>query len=122
MADPERMTPIKIEDYVYELFKDSSVQIDIICEPEFLVKEFPLFDAVNRASQRSVKRHQGRLILLEYVPSCIPKKTLLIVAKGVTYDTGGVTLKIGGLSGHSRDKSGAAAAIGFMLVRSAAVF
>jgi len=116
MADPERMTPIRMEDYVYEIFKDGPIQLEVICDPNFTEKEFPLFEAVNRASQRASKSHQGRIILMEYVPDCIPKKTLMLVGKGVTFDTGGVSLKIDGLCGQSRDKSGAAAVIGIMQV------
>lgn len=43
--------------------------------------------------------------------------TLLIVGKGVTYDTGGADIKVGGaMLGMCRDKCGAAAAAGFMKV------
>jgi len=117
MADPERMTPIFMEDYVYELFKESPVLLEIICDPDILRKEFPLFDAINRGAQRAVKRYSGRVILMEYVPECAPRKTLMLVGKGVTYDTGGVSLIITGLAGQSRDKSGAAAVVGFMQVQ-----
>jgi leucyl aminopeptidase len=44
-------------------------------------------------------------------------KTLYLVGKGVTYDTGGADIKAGGvMAGMSRDKCGAAAVAGFMQV------
>lgn len=44
-------------------------------------------------------------------------KTLFLVGKGVTYDTGGADIKAGGvMAGMSRDKCGAAAVAGFMQV------
>jgi len=44
-------------------------------------------------------------------------KTLCLVGKGVTYDTGGADIKAGGvMAGMSRDKCGAAAIAGLMKV------
>lgn len=87
-------------------------------DPQQFAKEFPLFEAVNRAAS-SIQRHQGRIVFLEYTPpdpSRI-KETLFLVGKGVTYDTGGIDVKINGaMVGMSRDKCGAAAVIGFMQV------
>jgi leucyl aminopeptidase len=45
------------------------------------------------------------------------EKTIVLVGKGVTYDTGGADIKAGGvMAGMSRDKCGAAAVAGFMKV------
>ncbi|KAJ1937543.1 hypothetical protein FBU59_004719, partial [Linderina macrospora] len=44
------------------------------------------------------------------------KEHLYLVGKGVTYDTGGISLKIGGaMRGMSRDKLGACGLAGFVL-------
>ena len=59
----------------------------------------------------------GHIIFLEYNPPGPAKKTLMLVGKGVTYDTGGADIKYGGvMAGMSRDKCGAAAVAGFMKV------
>ncbi|CAF5189357.1 unnamed protein product, partial [Rotaria sp. Silwood1] len=56
---------------------------------------FPLFAAVNRAAN-NIDRHQGRLIFLEYQGQGEIDSTLLLVGKGITYDTGGLDIKTGG--------------------------
>jgi leucyl aminopeptidase len=66
---------------------------------------------VNRAS---VERHQARVIFLSYEPPETATKTLILVGKGVTYDTGGTDIKAGGvMAGMHRDKCGSAAVAGF---------
>ncbi|KAH8347253.1 hypothetical protein KR059_007260 [Drosophila kikkawai] len=114
VGDPERMTPIQVEKYIKPLFDKLSVTV--ISDLETLQKEYPLFAAVNRAAE-AVERHRGRIIFLEYKPPKPARKTLMLVGKGVTYDTGGADIKAGGvMAGMSRDKCGAAAAAGFMHV------
>lgn len=63
-----------------------------------------------------VERHRGRVIYLTYEPQKATE-TLLLVGKGVTYDTGGLDIKVGGaMQSMSRDKCGAAAVAGFLKV------
>ncbi len=63
-----------------------------------------------------VHRHDGRVIWLTYEPEGGKvEKTLIIVGKGVTYDTGGADIKAGGvMAGMSRDKCGAACVAGIL--------
>ncbi|CAD7080078.1 unnamed protein product [Hermetia illucens] len=111
-GDPERMTPLKVEQYIRETLKE--LKIEVISDVETLKKEYPLFEAVNRAAS-SVPRHEGRIIFVEYKPPSPARKTLMLVGKGVCYDTGGADIKAGGIMcGMSRDKCGAAAVAGFM--------
>lgn len=114
-ADPERMTPKRVEEYVINVFRNSpNIKIDVISDPAQIKKEYPLIEAVDRAASMQ-ERHRGRVIFLEYNPSKTPKKTVFLVGKGVTYDTGGADVKINGaMIGMSRDKCGAAAVAGFM--------
>lgn len=113
-GDPERMAPPNVARYVEEAFTSGIIKIEIISDQDRLEKEWPLFGAVNRAS-RNVARHQGRIIMMEYKPPKPSRKTLMLVGKGVTYDTGGADIKAGGImAGMSRDKCGAAAIAGFM--------
>ena len=47
---------------------------------------------------RTVPRHRGRIIYLTYEGAGGPAaKTLMLVGKGVTYDTGGADIKAGGV-------------------------
>lgn len=115
-SDPERMTPERVEQYVKEAFMtEDNVDVEVLCDEDTLKKEYPLFAAVNRAASL-IERHKGRIMYLTYEGPNVTE-TLLIVGKGVTYDTGGVDIKVGGnMVGMSRDKCGAAAAAGFMKV------
>ncbi|XP_044734564.1 putative aminopeptidase W07G4.4 [Chrysoperla carnea] len=118
-SDPERMAPPKVQEYVENEFNSSNISIDVVSDSKELKAKFPLFQAVNRCAEH-VERHKGRIIFLTYNPSNdgdIPKKNYYLVGKGVTYDTGGVDIKAGGvMQGMSRDKCGAAAVAGFMKV------
>ncbi|PNF24595.1 putative aminopeptidase W07G4.4 [Cryptotermes secundus] len=118
-ADPERMAPRKVEEYIREVFKNTDIKIEVISDLALLKEEYPLFVAVDRAA-RNIERHHGRIVYLTYEPSSgSVDKTLYLVGKGVTYDTGGADIKAGGvMAGMSRDKCGAAAVAGFMQVLS----
>ncbi|KAG7190674.1 hypothetical protein KM043_006752 [Ampulex compressa] len=117
-ADPERMAPPRVEEYLAELFCGSNVGMQVISDQDTLLQEYPLFASVNRAAS-VVQRHAGRIIFLTYEPpnpACV-LETIMLVGKGVTYDTGGADIKCQGImSGMSRDKCGAAACAGFMQV------
>ncbi|KAL3864655.1 hypothetical protein ACJMK2_006319 [Sinanodonta woodiana] len=112
-SDPERMAAPRVQEYVENIFKDTCIKVDVISDPKIFKKEYPLLAAVNRAAEL-VQRHQGRLIFLEYVGEGTIDKTLFLVGKGITYDTGGADIKAGGhMAGMHRDKCGAAAVAGF---------
>ncbi|KAK7590114.1 hypothetical protein V9T40_001727 [Parthenolecanium corni] len=114
-SDPERMAPVKVEEYVLNAFSNSGLKIEVISDLQKLKKDFPLFAAVNRAANE-IERHRGRIIVLTYEPKST-KESLFIVGKGVTYDTGGADIKAGGvMAGMSRDKCGSAAVAGFMKI------
>ncbi len=57
-----------------------------------------------------------RMVVLEYRPSGAKAKPIAFVGKGVTFDTGGVSIKpSGGMELMTTDMSGAAAVLGVML-------
>ncbi|XP_044271460.1 putative aminopeptidase W07G4.4 [Tribolium madens] len=117
-GDPERMSPPNVENYILDVFSGSNIKLQVIKDPEQFSQEFPLFEAVNRAAS-GVKRHQGRIVFMEYSPTDPGQiqETVYLVGKGVTYDTGGIDVKINGaMVGMSRDKCGAAAVVGFLQV------
>lgn len=108
------MAPPKVASYVENVFAKTNIKVSIVSDLSVFEKDFPLFAAVNRAAS-SVSRHCGRIIYLEYTPPKEAKKTVILVGKGVTYDTGGADIKAGGImAGMSRDKCGAAFVGGFM--------
>ncbi|CAF1143877.1 unnamed protein product [Rotaria sordida] len=116
-GDPERMAPPRVAEYVQELFHGSShVKVQMVKDKKEFEKNFPLYAAVNRAAS-IVDRHQGRLIFLEYIGEGEINTTVLLVGKGITFDTGGLDIKAGGImAGMSYDKCGAANVTGFFKV------
>uniref|UniRef100_A0A182P702 Cytosol aminopeptidase domain-containing protein n=1 Tax=Anopheles epiroticus TaxID=199890 RepID=A0A182P702_9DIPT len=115
-GDPERMAPPRVAEYVLQAFAGGPVKVTVVDDPRVFERDYPLFQAVNRAAG-TVERHRGRIIFLEYTPPKPARKTVVLVGKGVTYDTGGADIKAGGvMAGMSRDKCGAAAVAGFMKV------
>lgn len=115
-SDPERMAAPRVAEYVQTLFKDSPVQVDVVSDLKVLEKEYPCLAAVNRCAN-AVPRHQARVIKLLYCGEGPITTTLMLVGKGITYDTGGADIKAGGfMAGMHRDKCGAAAVAGFFQV------
>ncbi|KPJ18385.1 Putative aminopeptidase W07G4.4 [Papilio machaon] len=116
-GDPERMSPANIVEYIKTSFAGiTNITIKVVDDEKIIAQEYPLLAAVNRAANH-VDRHKARVVELEYKPhdSSRVTETLMLVGKGVTYDTGGADIKISGkMAGMSRDKSGAAAVAGFL--------
>jgi len=113
-SDPERMAAPRVEEYVQDTFKGTNVKVQVLQGQEFFEKEYPCLAAVNRCAS-TVKRHDGRVIWLTYEGEGTVKKTVYLVGKGITYDTGGADIKAGGvMAGMSRDKCGAAAVAGIL--------
>lgn len=114
------MAPPRVEEYLAELFRGTRITMQVVSDQDTLLQEYPLFACVNRAAS-VIRRHAGRIIFLTYEPAagagCV-LETIMLVGKGVTYDTGGADIKCQGvMAGMSRDKCGAAACAGFMQVR-----
>jgi len=114
-SDPERTAAPRVEEYIREYFAGSSVKVEVVQGQKTFEAEYPCLAAVNRCSS-TVARHDGRVIWLTYEPKDGKvEKSLFLVGKGITYDTGGADIKAGGvMAGMSRDKCGAAAAAGVM--------
>lgn len=105
---PENYTPAKMADEA-EILAARYERVDCkIYNEDFLKKEkMNAFLAVNRASI-----HEPRLIHLIYTPKTPSKKRIIFVGKGLTYDSGGLSLKPSDyMLTMKSDKSGALAAI-----------
>lgn len=116
-GDPERMAAARIVEYVKQSFDgDSNITVKVIDDELVIADDYPLLAAVARSSTH-VDRHKPRVVEIEYNPSDPARitETVILVGKGVTYDTGGADIKISGkMTGMSRDKCGAAAVAGFL--------
>ncbi|KAM9476161.1 putative aminopeptidase W07G4.4 [Clarias gariepinus] len=115
-SDPERMAAPRVAEYVQEVFKNSNVQVKVESDSRVLEKEYPCLGAVNRCAN-AVPRHQARVIHLNYCGEGPIQQTLMLVGKGITYDTGGADIKAGGfMAGMHRDKCGSAVVAGFFQI------
>ncbi|ORX70737.1 Zn-dependent exopeptidase [Linderina pennispora] len=117
-GDPERMTPYKCAEYIEQTVKGvKGIEYEEIKDLEVLKNEYPLLYHSSRASLAE-KKTWPCIVKLAYKspdPTKV-KEHLYLVGKGVTYDTGGISLKIGAaMRGMSRDKLGACGLAGFVL-------
>ncbi|MBK7401832.1 MAG: aminopeptidase [Myxococcales bacterium] len=109
-TEPERMAPPRVAELCEQAFEGTSVSVRV----ERDVSGYPLLAAVARASN-VVERHRPCVIELEWKPKGPVQGTVVLVGKGVTYDTGGADLKTdGAMAGMSRDKGGAGAVAGVL--------
>ena len=114
-GDPERMSPLKLAEYVRSACEEAGIAVEVLDDLATLQAEYPLLHAVARASIK-VERHRPAVVRLVWSGSGKIERTVCIAGKGVTYDVGGADIKVGGsMAGMRRDKCGAAAAAGFIL-------
>jgi len=96
---PEQFTKL-----IADAAKKENLKVKIFDEKELKRKKFEALLAVAAGSQS-----KPRMIVLEYNPNGA-KKTVALVGKGVTFDSGGINLKpTGSLEEMKSDMSGAAA-------------
>ncbi len=104
------MTPEIFASRAAELFKDTSIKCRVLDEKEIKEQNMNLLLAVGQGSA-----NPPRLVVLEYIKDKnLP--TVGIVGKGITFDTGGVTLKQSKstLFEMKRDLTGGAVTMGIM--------
>ncbi|ALV24870.1 leucyl aminopeptidase, peptidase M17 family [Campylobacter iguaniorum] len=108
---PEIYTPIKMEEDAKKLALEYvNLECKIHDENYLKAQNMNAFLAVNRASA-----HPPRLIHLKYTPKNESLKKIVFVGKGLTYDSGGLSLKPSDyMLTMKSDKSGAAAAMGII--------
>ena len=107
---PDDMTPARLAEYAQQM-ADELENVECFVGDENFLEEQKMgaFLAVSRAST-----HSPRLIHLTYKPEN-PEQKLVFVGKGLTYDSGGLSLKPSDyMVSMKADKSGAAAAISIL--------
>jgi leucyl aminopeptidase len=101
----EDMGPKQLADAIRQLGKRHKAKVREWVGDELLKANFPTIHAVGRASHRA-----PRLVELVWGKASAPK--LVVVGKGVCFDTGGLNLKSGGgMRNMKKDMGGAAHAI-----------
>ena len=101
-------TAIELEDWVRKSALKYNYKAKIFQTEEIIKLELNALLAVNRGSEVP-----PRFIIVEHVPkNNKPIKTIGLVGKGVTYDTGGLNIKTQGMHYMKSDMGGAAAVLG----------
>lgn len=93
---------------------ENKIKITVLDRKELEKLKMGALLAVNNGSN-----HPAKLVVMEYLPLGRRQDPIVLVGKGVTFDTGGVNIKpTQGLSEMHMDMAGAAAVLGvFMLLR-----
>jgi len=90
--------------------KENALKVVVFDFKEIRRRGMKLIDAVGRGSAR-----EPRLVHISYTPKGAKKK-LAFVGKGITFDTGGISIKpAAGMGDMKHDMSGAANVVGLML-------
>ena len=106
---PEDCYPAVMADIAKSLSEDSALTCKILKPKELRAEKMETLLAVARAS-----RHKPRVIHLTHKPKN-PKAVITLVGKGLTYDSGGLSLKPADyMVTMKSDKSGGSAVLGIM--------
>ena len=104
------LTPTQLAEKAHTVAEASGLNCEIFDKATLEEKGFRTLLAV---AQGSVE--EPRFIILEYTPDGEGQDTVVLAGKGITFDTGGISLKGGsGMHEMKHDMSGAAAVIGAM--------
>lgn len=103
-------TPVAIAKLVRATFKDTGVKVKVLTLAQIKKERMGGLLAVSQGSEQ-----EPRFLVLEHKPAKANKR-VCVVGKGVTFDTGGISLKPSGDMEKMRyDKAGAAATFGVVL-------
>ncbi len=106
---PEELYPLELAKIAKELAKENKLEYTVLDEAEMRKEKMNAMLSVGRAS-----RHESQLIHLSYIPEK-PRAVVTLVGKGLTYDSGGLSLKpAASMVGMKLDKSGGCAVLGIM--------
>ena len=106
---PEDLNPPSFADLAKKLAKENGLECTILGEKKLAKEKMNSMLAVGRAS-----RHDSKLIHLCYKPANA-KKIISLVGKGLTYDSGGLSLKPAtSMVTMKMDKAGACAVLGMI--------
>lgn len=105
---PNLMNPIIVADHAQHIAKEFGLKCTVLDAKR--AKELGMggFLAVQEGSE-----NEGRFVILEYEAPSKSAPTIALVGKGITFDSGGISLKpASSMTGMKYDMSGAAAVIG----------
>lgn len=106
-------TPDYFAKQVTKLAREYGVKCKVMTEAQCVKEKMNLFVGVGLGSER-----EGKCVILEYTPKGVKgAKTLALVGKGITFDTGGISIKPSlRMEEMKHDMTGAATMIGATLL------
>ena len=106
---PQELNPQTLAQLAEKLARDNSLECNVLQEKDLEKENMGSMLAVGRASV-----HGSALIHLSYKPTN-PKKIISLVGKGLTYDSGGLSLKpAASMVTMKMDKAGACSVLGMI--------
>lgn len=109
-TSPEDFNPIIMAKKAKKIAKNNNLEYKVFSDDYFRQNGMGAIEAVGRAS-----RHKSKLIHLTYKPKGEIKKKIVLVGKGLTYDSGGLSLKPADFMVTMKsDKSGGSAVLGII--------
>lgn len=107
---PDKLTPIGLAEKAKEIAQAHDFKITVFSEKDVIQMGMGGLEAVSRGSERDCQ-----LVIIEYIPEDAKAPTIGLVGKGITFDSGGLSLKPAEhMETMKEDMSGAAAVIGAM--------
>ena len=107
---PNTLTPAALATEAQKMAKQNGLKIQVFDYKEIQRRGMHLIDAVGRGSS-----NEPRFVHISYVPAKKAKKKLIFVGKGITFDSGGLSIKpAAGMGEMKHDMSGAANIVGLM--------
>jgi leucyl aminopeptidase len=104
------MTPVRFAQSASEIARRHGFRTKILDARGIDRAGMSLLSAVGRGS-----RNEPRFVHLTYVPKSRPKKKIVLLGKGLTFDSGGLCIKpAAGMDEMKSDMAGAAAVLGVM--------
>lgn len=109
-APPNEVTPSEIGRRAQAFSKDLGLTCKVLDEKEIAKLKMGSFLGV---AQGSLKDEPPRFIVVEYMPLGAKEAPLVFVGKGITFDSGGISIKPGeGMEKMKYDMAGSAAVLG----------
>jgi leucyl aminopeptidase len=107
---PNELPPAALAEAAKRVAKEYGLKVEVFDMAEIKKRGMRLIEAVGRGSS-----HEPRFVHLSYVPKGPSKKRLVFVGKGITFDTGGISIKpAAGMGEMKHDMSGAGNMVGLM--------
>jgi leucyl aminopeptidase len=107
---PNELPPSAMAEAAQRVAKENGLKVEVFDFKEIQRRGMLLLQAVGQGSA-----HEPRFVHLSYIPKGTPRKRLAFVGKGITFDSGGISIKpAAGMGEMKHDMSGAGNMVGLM--------